>query len=78
MTVRNVSEAKAQLSALLVLLERGEDVIIARAGKPIARLVPATVRTEPRKGGFLKEKIWISPNFDEPDPEIEEMFYGGV
>jgi prevent-host-death family protein len=77
MTVKNVSEAKAELSALLVMVEHGEEVVIARAGKHVARLVPVTVRAEPRKAGALKGKIWISPDFDDPDPEFEKLFYEG-
>jgi prevent-host-death family protein len=77
MTIRNVSEAKSELSALLVMVERGEDVVIARAGKPIARLVPIEKRREPRRAGALKGKIWISPDFDAPDSELEKLFYEG-
>ncbi len=77
MTVRNVSEAKAELSSLLAMVERGEDVIIARSGKPIARLTRIEGRTDPRKLGALAGKIWISPDFDEPDPEFERAFYEG-
>jgi prevent-host-death family protein len=76
-TIRNVADAKAELSALLVMVEKGEDVVIARAGKPIARLVPITHRTEPRRPGALKGKIWISPDFDAPDQEIQRLFEEG-
>ena len=77
MTIRNVSEAKAELSALLVMVENGEEVVIARGGKPVARLVPIPVRAEPRKAGALKGRIWISPDFDAPDQELEDLFRGG-
>ncbi len=50
-TTVNVHEAKTHLSRLLEAVEAGEDVVIARAGKPIARLVPATARTQPRTPG---------------------------
>lgn len=70
----NVHEAKTQLSRLLEEVERGEEVTIARNGKPVARLVrhqPPRRRWEP---GWAKGKIWISPDFDEPDEELERLF----
>ena len=70
MTIRNVSDAKEQLSALLVMVEGGEEVIIARAGRPIARLVQFDRPKKSRKLGALKGQIWISPDFDQPDTEI--------
>ena len=77
MTMRNVSEAKAELSSLLVLAEQGEEVIISRSGKPVARLVKFERSTQRRKLGALKGKIWISPDFDAPSPEIEALFNEG-
>lgn len=74
MTIGNVSEAKAELSALLALVERGEEVIIARAGKPIARLTLFDRSKQPRKLGVLKGKIWISEDFDELEYEVEKVF----
>jgi prevent-host-death family protein len=74
---RNVSEAKEQLSALLVMVEEGQEVVIARAGKPVAKLVRIETSSKPRKFGALKGKIWISDDFDAPDPEIEAMFSEG-
>lgn len=74
MTIRNVSDAKAQLSSLLVLVEKGEEVIIARAGKPVAKLVAMKHSGQERKPGALKGKI--SSDFDAPDLLIEKMFYG--
>lgn len=77
MTIRNVSDAKEQLSALLVMVESGEEVVIARAGKPIARLVKFDRPKGKRKFGALRGKVWISPDFDEPDPKIDQMFFEG-
>lgn len=70
----NVHEAKTHLSRLLADVEGGEEVVIARAGKPVARLVADHRPREPRKPGFLKGKIWVSDDFDEPDEEIERAF----
>lgn len=76
----NIHDAKTNLSKLLERVQKGENIIIGKAGKPIARLVPyveqETVK-EPRKFGLAKGQIWISPDFDEPDPELEDLFYNG-
>lgn len=77
MTHRNVSQAKSELSALLVLVENGEEVVICRAGRPIAKLVAMDKRREPRRGGQLAGKWSIPDSFNDPDPELEELFYGG-
>jgi prevent-host-death family protein len=76
MTIRNVSEAKAQLSSLLTLVESGEEVIIARSGKPIAKIVAIKKTSVKPKYGLARGKIWISPDFDAPDPELEALFNG--
>ncbi len=65
----NVHEAKTHLSKLLARVSAGEVVIIARAGKPIARLVPITERPQKRVPGSAKGKVFISPDFDAPLPE---------
>lgn len=70
----NIHEAKTHLSKLLTAVEQGEEIQIARAGKPVARLVPAGGDRKPREPGFLKGRIWTSDNFDEPDEETERLF----
>lgn len=77
MIQRNVSEAKAELSSLLVKVEEGEEVVIARNGKPVARIVAYEARREPRKLGSMRGQIWIADDFDAPGKDIEQMFYGG-
>ena len=76
MTMRNVTEAKAELSSLLVMVENGEDVIISRAGKPIAKIIKIEQIASPRKLGSMKGKIIFSPDYDQADAEIEKLFYG--
>lgn len=74
----NIHEAKTQLSRILEELSAGrlQEVIIAKAGKPVARLVAYTAESEElRKPGLLKGKISISPDFDAPDLELEALFY---
>ena len=71
----NVYEAKAQLSKLLEQVEAGEEIVIARHGRPVARLVPLQRTPVHRVPGAWKGKVWMSPDFDEPDPELEDLFY---
>ena len=69
----NVHTAKTHLSSLLAEVEEGGEVIIARAGKPVARLVPVRSKAKSsarrKVAGSLKGKIWIAPDFDKPLPE---------
>jgi prevent-host-death family protein len=67
MGVFNVHEAKTHFSRLLDRVVQGEEVIIAKSGRPVAKLV--RVVAEPRKPGRLKGRIRIGPDFDEPLPE---------
>ena len=77
MEVTNIHEAKTHLSRLLERVARGEEVIIARAGKPVARLVPYSSPDRRRKGGQWKGLIRIGEDFDEPLPaEITAAFRG--
>ena len=65
----NVHEAKTHLSRLLERVERGQEIVIARAGRPVAKLVP--LQDHPprqRPLGRDKGKIWMSDDFDEPLP----------
>jgi prevent-host-death family protein len=68
----NMHEAKSTLSRLVEQVEHGEDVVIARAGRPVARLVPYVEEPKPRVPGRWKGQVWISPDFDDPLPEWEE------
>lgn len=74
MVLRNMSEAKAELSKLVDLAQKGEDVVIAKAGKAVVRIVLYTGPTEPRKPGALKGKIRIAPDFDVLPADMEEAF----
>jgi prevent-host-death family protein len=64
----NIFEAKTNLSKLIAKAEKGEDVIIARAGKPVVRLTRLEPVKKPIRFGGLKGKIWIADDFDEPLP----------
>jgi prevent-host-death family protein len=77
MGIVNIHEAKTHLSRLLERVKAGEEVIIGKAGKPIAKLVPFTTKPERLKPGIAKGKIWIADNFDDPLPEdIMKAFRG--
>ena len=66
----NLYEAKTQLSSLVDKAAAGEEIIIAKNGKPMAKLV-AIKSVVKRKPGRLKGKIWMSPDFDKPMTEQE-------
>jgi prevent-host-death family protein len=70
----NVHAAKTNLSRLLERAEAGEEIVIGRAGKPIARLIPYRAERPKRVFGALKGQIRILPGFDELDTEIERDF----
>ena len=75
MKVTNIHEAKTHFSKLVERAQAGEEIVIGKAGKPVARLVPLAVPAPPkRKPGGWKGKVWISPDFDKRDPEIEKLF----
>jgi len=74
MEVTNISEAKAQLSSLIEKVIRGEEVIIGKAGKPVAKLIRYEPSREPRRPGALKGKIKIADDFDELPQDISLAF----
>ena len=76
MTTVNVHEAKTHLSRLLGKVEAGEDVVIARNGTPIARLVPVK-RQGKRQFGIMKGRIRLDDSFFEPLPEEELAAWEG-
>jgi antitoxin (DNA-binding transcriptional repressor) of toxin-antitoxin stability system len=72
--LKNISEAKAELSALLDAVSRGEEVLIGEAGVPVAKLVRYTAPTSPRVPGALKGQIKIHDDFDALPPELAAAF----
>ena len=73
----NIHEAKTHLSRLVDEVSAGEELIIAKAGKPLARLVPIKLARPARKPGFLKGKIRIANDFDIALPsELIDAFEG--
>jgi prevent-host-death family protein len=80
MTQVNVYQAKTELSSLLERAEKGEEIIIAKNGKPKAKLVSLGAQPKSRRQpefGFWDHYGYRLPeNFDDPDPEIEALFNG--
>ena len=67
--VVNIHEAKTHLSRLIVRVMGGEEVVIAKAGTPVARLVPYEAAPRVREPGSAKGTVQIAPDFDDPLPE---------
>ena len=77
MTQVNIHQAKTQFSRLVELAAGGEEVIIAKSGKPVARLVAYAIKGAVRRPGSMRGKIRIKKNFDAPLPkELLDAFEG--
>jgi prevent-host-death family protein len=73
----NIHEAKTHLSRLIERIAQGEEIIIAKAGKPVARLVGYAENRAPRVGGRWKGLVHIRDDFDAPlPPEMNSGFQG--
>jgi len=72
----NVYEAKTHLSRLLDRVAHGEVILIARAGRPVARLMPLGAVSSPRRPGGWTGRVRIAADFDELTPEVSEAFQG--
>jgi antitoxin (DNA-binding transcriptional repressor) of toxin-antitoxin stability system len=66
MVMKSIAQAKAEFSALIDAVSKGEQVIITKAGRPVAKLVPFGGPPLPRRPGALKGKIKIAADFDSP------------
>ena len=70
MAIFNIHEAKTHFSKLLERVMQGEEVVIAKAGKPVARILPVTTNVATRVPGIDKGKVTIMPDFDAPLEEF--------
>ena len=73
-TTVNIHEAKTHLSRLLVRAAAGEEIIIAKAGQPMARLVAYEEEPKARVPGRLKGKIWLADDFDDTPQWLIDAF----
>ena len=69
MTQVNIHDAKTHLSRLLERVSGGEEIIIAKAGVPIARVVPYVPEVTKRRRGSARGEVWVGDDFDDPLPE---------
>lgn len=74
MIIANISTVKAQLSALIERVMAGQEIIIGKAGKPVAKIIKFDPSEIPRKPGALKGRIKISDDFDQLPDDIAEAF----
>lgn len=72
----NVYEAKSRFSKLLDQVEAGGEVVIARAGRPVARLVPYVERRQPRVPGAWRGRVRVAADFDDLPADLAAAFRG--
>jgi prevent-host-death family protein len=70
----NIHQAKTHLSRLIERVETGEEIVIARAGRPVARLVQYRARTSPRVPGAWRGLVHVAPDFDQTDDALLDAF----
>jgi prevent-host-death family protein len=73
----NIHEAKTHFSRLLERVAMGEEVIIAKAGTPVAKLVAVNKTPKKRVFGSAKGDFTVPDDFNDPDPDMEDLFYNG-
>ena len=76
MHITNIHQAKTQLSRLIERVLQGEEIVIGRAGKPVAKLVPYERSVQSRQGGQWRGQVALADNFDELPEEIAAVFRG--
>ena len=74
----SISHAKTHLSRLVEEATRGEEIVIAKHNRPVARLVALEASARPRKPGGWEGQLWMADDFDAPlPPALEDAFCGG-
>jgi prevent-host-death family protein len=74
MVIRNISQAKAELSALIEEVLKGNEVILVKAGNPVAKLIRYRGPAHPRRPGSMAGQIWIAPDFDRLPEGVADAF----
>ncbi|HJQ56817.1 MAG TPA: type II toxin-antitoxin system prevent-host-death family antitoxin [Vineibacter sp.] len=79
MKFANMHQAKSRLSELVKAANKGEEVVICKAGTPVARIVPYGPQRKKRQFGLAKGKIWMAPDWDSPEvnDEVRRLFEEG-
>ena len=80
MPTLGLAEAKAKLSELIDQVERGEEIVISRYGKAVAKLVPVEPPAKIDRSAFfgsLKDKMWVADDFDAPLPDDIQRYFEG-
>jgi prevent-host-death family protein len=72
--IRNISEAKAELSAPIAMVLKGDEVILSKSGMPVAKIVPYNGAAQSRVPGSMEGEIWIAPDFDQLPDDMAEAF----
>lgn len=70
----NIYEAKTHLSSLLERAAAGEEIVVAKAGRPLARIVPLATAQGPRQAGAYRGQLWIAEDFDELPEQLAAAF----
>ncbi|MCA9178394.1 MAG: type II toxin-antitoxin system prevent-host-death family antitoxin [Planctomycetales bacterium] len=79
MHIANISDAKAHLSQLVQRALAGDEVIIARADRPLVRLMPVALDMTPRRGGQWAGQVeFLGDDFEFSELDIDELFYGAL
>ena len=78
MQITNISEAKASLSKLIERVQKGEEIVIGKSGKPVAKLIPFELESTPRELGVgqWKGRIWMVDDLDDLPDDILQLFIG--
>lgn len=76
MTTVNIHEAKTHLSRLLQRVANGEEIVIAKAGEPVAKLIPWQAPMQRRQPGYWRGQVWMADDFDELPEEVAAAFRG--
>ena len=74
MVITNIHDAKTQFSQLVARVRQGEEIIIGKAGRPVAKLIPFKPEPKERRPGILRGKIKIAKDFDELPAKIANAF----
>ncbi|MET0592193.1 MAG: type II toxin-antitoxin system prevent-host-death family antitoxin [Polyangiaceae bacterium] len=78
MKLVNIQAAKTHLSRLVEEAAAGEEIVLAKAGRPYVKLVPCTPSATPRKLGGWEGKVEMAADFDEVDVDLVRLFEGAV